>query len=136
MNPKIVEIQFPSSIENFQVLQTLDNGSSKPQQIQIDSSLFVLKFGANPEQLESEVAVNTAYRAAGILVPASKLYESADGKRTMLGQWIQGETWRCFKENQPFSQVEIVRKKLHQGFILDCLFGNWDVVGKKARLTT
>jgi len=89
---------------------------------------FVVKKSlTNAEQLLVEFAVNNAYRAAGIRVPKYKIYGEGDEMR-MVGQWINGRTLRKIDWNsQEYSDVA---KKLQAGFVLDCLFGNWDVVGK------
>lgn len=46
----------------------------------------------------------------------------------MVGQWINGQTLRRVDWNS--HEYTSIAKKLQEGFILDCLFANWDVVGK------
>lgn len=119
--------EFPDSIESLTFIQELD-GSSKPQQMSYKGFYFVVKKSlTSAEQLQCEFAVSNAYRAAGIRCPLYRLYGSGDELR-MVGQWINGKTLRRIDWNT--LEYKNAAKKLQEGFVLDCLFGNWDVVGK------
>ena len=47
----------------------------------------------------------------------------------MLAEWINGETWRDYQGNRTHDEVRHVKNQLKSWFVLDCLFGNWDVIG-------
>jgi len=61
------------------------------------------------------------------MVPAYKLYKDGDTTR-LVGQWIDGKLLRDINWNT--DEYKEVSRKLHEGFALDCLFGNWDIIGK------
>eukprot|EP01126_Amoeba_proteus_P022042 TRINITY_DN22374_c0_g1_i1.p1 TRINITY_DN22374_c0_g1~~TRINITY_DN22374_c0_g1_i1.p1 ORF type:complete len:232 (-),score=46.40 TRINITY_DN22374_c0_g1_i1:226-921(-) len=123
---KVVSVKFPP-VSNLKVIETLDLGSSKPLKVKDKKTghYYVLKKGTSKEQVATEVCVNEAYRIAGILVPHCQLTD--DGQ--LLAQWIKGKTWRQFKANRDMKDIQLVRSKIKQGFVMDCLVGNWDVIG-------
>ena len=75
-------------------------------------------------QVQSEAMANNIYQVCGIPVPKQKLY--TDEKALVL-QEIRG---RLLNECFP-NQLENIRLKLGQGFVVDALLANWDVIGSQ-----
>lgn len=96
-----------------------------------DGRTFVVKQGASPDHLREEAAANRIYRAAGVSVPDSILDESGPRpvqvaqriKGVPLGQWMMTAT--------PAASDATLRQ-IRQGFAVDVLLGNWDVIGMSA----
>lgn len=85
---------------------------------------FVLKKGSSPEHLRAEFAAEQAYRALGVHVPTSRLYETSSGpvklsrfkEGTELGQHSAGE-------------IKHMLPELQKHFAAHVVLANWDVVG-------
>ena len=76
------------------------------------------------EFLENEMAFDMAYRAAGIRAPDHKRYDIG-GYTVKLAEWIDGkQLGSCSAEEKAKA-----KKELLQGYALDALFSNWDVLG-------
>ena len=73
-------------------------------------------------QVQSEAMANEIYKVCGIPVPAQKLYPDA---QALVLQEIFG---RLLNECFP-NQLENIQLKLGQGFVVDALLANWDVIG-------
>ena len=81
-------------------------------------------------QLKSETLADGAYRALGFRAPVSTFHDVKDEK--------SGESYSCklsyYIEAQEFGSLRgEARKKaierIQEGFAVDCLFANWDVIG-------
>lgn len=87
-----------------------------------DGSRKVLKFGANPEQAESEGLANWLYREAGVDVPEMRsIY--IDARRANLFEFIEGE-------RLSYDQEESLARVTND-FVVDAWLANWDVVGSR-----
>ena len=75
-------------------------------------------------QVQSEAMANNIYKVCGIPVPAQKLYP--DEKALVLEEILGRLLNECFP-----NQIENIRLKLGQGFVVDALLANWDVIGSK-----
>ena len=75
-------------------------------------------------QVQSEAIANEIYRVCGIPVPAQKLYP--DEKALVLQQIFGRLLYECFP-----NQEENIRLRLGEGFVVDALLANWDVIGLK-----
>ena len=73
-------------------------------------------------QVQSEAMANEIYKVCGIPVPAQKLYP--DEKALVLQEIFGRLLNECFP-----NQLENIRLKLGQGFVVDALLANWDVIG-------
>jgi len=73
-------------------------------------------------QVQSEAMANEIYRVCGIPVPAQKLYP--DEKALVLQQIFGRLLYECFP-----NQEENIRLRLGEGFVVDALLANWDVIG-------
>ena len=73
-------------------------------------------------QVQSEAMANEIYKVCGIPVPAQKLYPDA---QALVLQFIGG---RILKDCSQL-QKEQLKVKLGEGFVVDALLANWDVIG-------
>ncbi len=90
----------------------------------------MLKKGAHPDHVREEDVADRAYRAAGIPVPASKVYETPEGP-VKLSQFHKdltsiGDALDSMKPKEKKALLD----QAGQGFALDCILGNWDVAGQ------
>ena len=74
------------------------------------------------DQVQSEAMANTIYQVCGIPVPAQKLYP--DEKALVLQEILGRLLNECFP-----NQEENIRLRLGEGFVVDALLANWDVIG-------
>lgn len=96
-----------------------------------DGRQFVVKEGASPEHLREEFAADAIYRAAGVAVPDAILDES--GQRPVkVAQRIEGKQLGEWLKTASPAEADAALRRLRQGFAVDALLGNWDVIGATA----
>lgn len=98
--------------------------------VHIDHKPYVVKggTGSHAEHIHNEVMADQAYRAGGIRAPDCKEY-NLDGKTYKLAEFINGKSLYDYMDGATEAQKKAVRRDLLQGFPLDVLFSNWDVIG-------
>lgn len=121
----------PSSLKVIKEL----GGSTGAQLVQAaNGKKFVKKkggpqFGTAKEHITEETMADNAYRAMGVLVPAAKLYNTPSGP-VKLAEYLDGAvTLKDYLAKATPAQKESIKKELQKNYVLDALFGNWDVVG-------
>jgi hypothetical protein len=125
--PKPKPEPFPASPEGLKVVKRL-GGSTGAELVEDDKGRqFVRKRGANPGQLREEAIADAAYRAAGVPVASTRLYETPDGP-VKLAAYERGTTLGELMRADP-QAAEKAMAELRKGFVADALFGNWDVIG-------
>jgi len=96
----------------------------------VDGNKFVHKpsrdYMGGRYQLEVEDAVDNIYRDMGTTVPDSKLYDDGGGVYK-ISEFIDGELLRDYVDDQ--DKFDHIKSQLQQGFVLDALLANWDVIG-------
>ena len=90
---------------------------------------YVLKRGNSPEHIREEVAADELYRAAGLNVPAAKLYTDTQGRPVKLAAFVEGETLGAYLKRATPEQAADILAEARKGFATDALLGNYDVVG-------
>lgn len=115
---------FPINPRELKVVKKL-GGTTGAELVQDDhGQLFVRKKGASADHIREEFAAEEMYRAAGVPVPGSKLYD--DGKEPIkLSRYIDGKTMKA-AGGAIQSNAE---QALRQNFVSDALMGNWDTIG-------
>lgn len=90
---------------------------------------WVLKQSHNEAQLKNEYLADRLYESQGIPVPRGTLY--VEGTRTSkLTEYIEGaETLADFKKRVSKREWRTMRHKLREGFHVDALLANRDVIG-------
>lgn len=124
---------FPDSIagSGMKVINDKIGGTTGAKLVEIDGRRYILKTAGkvSPEHVRSEAAADQAYRLAGIRVPDCRIYEE-DGKIYKLSEYIAGgKSLRDYMAKATPAQRQAVIDELKQGYIVDTLFANWDVLG-------
>lgn len=123
----------PEAKPETTVVKTGIGGSTGAVQVKdADGNLYVKKDASSGKggkaQLMSEENCNAMYRAAGVIVPASKYYgDEKNGEK--LGRWVQGETLQQYESKASSAEKEEIHKEIQKGFIYDALFANYDAIG-------
>lgn len=119
---------FPSKIEKLKTSKPL-GGSSGVQMVEWAGKYFALKTArekdSGEKQLKLEHIANTIYADLGIKAPNGRIYE---GGRYLLNEFLEGkELSKVFYNSN--REKEKVKRGIQDGFVLDALLGNWDVIG-------
>jgi hypothetical protein len=61
-------------------------------------------------------------------MPTSQIYKSHAGVPNKVAEFIDGKTFAQMKKSDP-KLYEKARKEMQNGFVLDALLANWDVMG-------
>jgi hypothetical protein len=119
---------FPPSASGLVPVRRL--GGSTGAELVRDSAgrQFVLKRGGSPGHLRSEFAAEELYRAAGIPMVESKLYEEG-GIPVKLAKFLDGARSLGDVRRADPGLYKKVSEEIRKGFVADALFGTWDVVG-------
>lgn len=131
--PPPPKLDFPETIEGsgMEVINDSPGGSTGAKIVKIGDAKFVLKQDTHvsAEHIRNEVEADNAYRRAGVLVPECRLYEE-NGKTYKLSRFIDGaQSLHDYMANATPDQKKAVIDKLKEGFPLDVVFANWDVLG-------
>lgn len=89
-----------------------------------DGNRYVLKKGSSPAHLLEEFQAEELYRAAGVPVPDSKLYETTEGP-VKLSKWVEGRKLSDLSGDERAAAFA----RLQDGYAADAFLANWDVVG-------
>lgn len=126
--PKATPDAFPPSLDGLTRVKAL--GGSTGAELVKDPATgkrFVKKAGGNAGHLREEAAADAAYRALGIDVASSRLYD-AGGKPVKLAEFMEGKTLKELAQSDPKAFLA-AREEVRKGFVADALLGNWDVIG-------
>jgi hypothetical protein len=118
---------FPADPGKLEVVKKLGGSTGAELVRDADGRLFVRKVGKNPGHLREEAIADDAYRALGVAVPRSKLYETAGGP-VKLSEFHEGVTLGELMQTDPAAaQAAMARVRKH--FVADALLANWDFAG-------
>ena len=131
---KLESYTFPDDIEtaDIEVINSDPGGSTGAQIVKINGLKYVYKTDTKvaKEHVENEAAADQAYRAAGVRVPDCKIYHTKDGKTVKLSQFVDGgQSLGSYMASATPDQKKAVIDQLKQGYIVDALAANWDVLG-------
>jgi hypothetical protein len=118
---------FPTDPEALEVVRALGGSTGAELVRDADGRLYVRKRGKNAGHLREEVHADDAYRALGVAVPRSKLYEGEAGP-VKLSEFHEGVTLGELLRTDP-AAAEAAIAKARKGMAADALLANWDVVG-------
>jgi len=90
---------------------------------------YVVKRGASADHLRSEALADTLYESLGLKVPRHNLQVDDDGSPVKVAEFIKGRTLAEFTKTASPDEVDAVKKKLQEGFAVDAILANWDVIG-------
>lgn len=115
---------FPTDFSQLKFIKGLQ-GTTGPKLYQgADGQKYVVKAGKNAAHARAEELANAVYRAAGLRVPDSKLYETEDGPMAV-HRYMEGKILSELSGKERDNAL----KELGKGFAADALLANWDVVG-------
>lgn len=122
---KVNKADFPASVDELKVKHRLGGSTGADLVEDSQGRLFVRKKGASADHLREEFRAEEAYRAAGVRVPESVIYETPGGPVKLS---------RYLDDAKPLSDLkgaarEKALAKLQEDFGTDAILGNWDVVG-------
>ncbi len=119
---------FPTDLGRLEQVRAL-GGSTGAELVRDPRSgrLYVRKEGNSPEHVREEFTADQLYRAAGVPVPAARLYDGA--KPVKLAEFVAGETLQQYLAQASPARRDAVIGKLREHFAVDALLGNWDVTG-------
>ena len=133
----IAALKFPSSLDELTYKENLGGSTGAALMVDPQGKKWVLKKGASPAHIESEMSADRAYQALGVKVPRFKRFE-INGQPAKLAEFIAGtqlgEIIRTTSTRTPegLAIIRDIRKKVQAGFAADALLGNWDSVGLAA----
>jgi hypothetical protein len=118
----------PAIGDDFDVVRTL-GGSTGAKLVEHKKSgrLYVLKKGGNADHLREEAAADALYRAAGLDVPRSKVYDRPGGP-VKLAEFHRGVALGELRKSDPAAYAK-AKEEVRKGFVADALLGNWDAIG-------
>lgn len=121
---------FPPDETQLKALPSLADlgGHSGAQLVEWQGQKFVRKGdGGHPGQLTEEGHTNQVYRALGVPVPDTHVY---DNGALQVSRYVENAVpIGRFLRDAPPELREKTLKQFQAGFALDCLLANWDVVG-------
>jgi hypothetical protein len=102
-------------------------GGSTGAMLAVDASgkKWVVKKGASPEHVRAEHEADDIYRALGFETPAGQLFETPEGP-IKVTEFLEGG--KTLAQLSPAERKK-AEEKLRDGFAVDAVMGNWDVVG-------
>jgi hypothetical protein len=120
----------PDNIDQngFEFVKAL-GGSTGAFLMKKNGSLFVKKSGNSPEHLANEARSLKYYAEMGVKVPKIEQYDKEGGN--MYTEYIQGKTLKEYLTDTPVAAVMHLRNAISANFAVDCLMGNWDVIGQE-----
>lgn len=116
---------FPIDPTALKVVRGLGGSTGASLVEDADGNRYVLKKGNSPEHVREEFAAEQVYRAAGVKVPDSHLYEDTTGQPIKLSRFVEGKTY----DQLDAAGKAAAKRKISNGYATDALLGNWDVVG-------
>jgi hypothetical protein len=87
---------------------------------------YVEKKGATPGHAAEELAADKAYEAAGVPVPKAEMVGGTKRAEYIDGATPLDELWDMPGSTREF---DAAKAQLQEGFALDALLANWDVIG-------
>eukprot|EP01061_Rhynchopus_euleeides_P033902 TRINITY_DN5737_c3_g1_i1.p1 TRINITY_DN5737_c3_g1~~TRINITY_DN5737_c3_g1_i1.p1 ORF type:complete len:324 (+),score=72.81 TRINITY_DN5737_c3_g1_i1:159-1130(+) len=122
-----------------QFLHAFSGGTCDAAKVCIGGRPMVMKLRRTPQQSAAEVAVTSLYRALGAPMPIAYSEVFTTRRGTTLGvvvqDFIEGPSLLHLLQQQSqgdssaAAAIATASEALCSGFLLDCLFANWDVIG-------
>lgn len=126
LDSKKEESEEVTDLSDLKVIRDL-GGSSDVKLVESSGGfLYAMKKShkGNNDQLIQEQIINDIYKSLGYDAPESAFLLD---KEVLISNYIDGAKELRVLSGEDF---ESARKELKKGFVLDCLLGNWDVIGQ------
>lgn len=120
----------PESVADLTHIQNITKGQTNAVGLYKTTKgkeVVVKSMAWNPQQLNAELFADVLYQTAGVPVPASSMLDSG----AKVAEFIQGKSLRDYMNDPSYTpeQKAGVGNRLREGFAMDALLGNWDVIG-------
>ena len=121
---------FPTDISEVEETDETLGGSTGAKLVKdANGNHYIMKRGNSPEHIVNEGFADAFYQAAGVKVPAFKMYDD-NGTPVKLSTQLKNVTglddwWK----NATEEQREEMRGKIRKDVAVDILMGNWDFIG-------
>lgn len=125
-------ISFPENVEELAWVTLLGGSTCAMKMKDSKGHYWVKKEGKNNDHCLNESDANQAYQALHVPVPSSQLYintTNTEERMILITQFIEGKTLYSYLASATPEQASDVKRKLKRFFVIDCLLGNWDVIG-------
>lgn len=122
------DTSFPA-LDGLKMKAKLGGSTGAKLMTDADGKDYVVKRGANEGHLREEDAADRIYRAVGLPVPDSKVFETATGP-VKVSKFLDGAKplGKVLQTADPQAKQSLI-SQAQKGFVADALTGNWDVVG-------
>ncbi len=127
--PKPKTTDFPATGDDLKVIKTLGGSTGAKLVEDKNGKQYVMKTGKNAGHLREEAAADDLYRAMGLDVPRSKIYDRPGGP-VKLSEFHAGKTLGELERSDPVAYQNAV-SHLRKGFVAHALMGNWDVSARR-----
>jgi len=117
---------FPASLSGLTVIKALGGTTGAQLVKDEDGNLWVKKSGASAGHIQAEQQADDVYRAAGIAVPPSRLYDGT----TKLSAFVEGISLQQYEQSVDSKTAADLHRQIAEGFHMDALLGNRDVIGE------
>lgn len=121
---------FWPSIDNLEQIGNLDgNIGALLYQDSKTGKKYVLKKGASAGNIREEALADLLYEASGIKIPESRLYQTPEGPVKVATYLENAKSLAEAYSNSDETGQQQLRNKVSEGFVIDALLDNFDVIG-------
>eukprot|EP00756_Hemistasia_phaeocysticola_P002104 Hpha_TRINITY_DN11454_c0_g1::TRINITY_DN11454_c0_g1_i1::g.137681::m.137681 len=115
----------------YEHLGRVSGGSCEVRKVREKATgkLWVVKLRPNPVQCQNEKLAAELYNRFGGKVPRTEVIQEPGCVPLLCQEYIEGVTLLELRTKGDTAAVEKASRKLCDAFAIDCLLGNWDVVG-------
>lgn len=120
---------FPETLDGLETVKSLGGSTGAKLVRDPDGRLFVMKKGGTPGHVENELAVDNAYRAAGVAVPEGRLFKTANGPVKLTKYLPDAVSLGDYLASATPEQKKNCISQLEASYHVDAILGNLDVIG-------
>jgi hypothetical protein len=120
---------FPENVDGLEIVKSLGGSTGAKLVRDKDGRLFVMKKGGTPGHVESELAADNAYRAAGVAVPEGRLFKTPDGPVKLTKYLPDAVSLADYLASATPEQKKNCTAQLEASYHIDAILGNIDVIG-------
>lgn len=120
-----------ASCDAFEHLGRMSGGSCQVRKVREKATgkLWVVKMRPNATQCQNEMAAAQIYNRFGGKVPRTEVLQEPGLMPLLCQEFIEGSSLLELRQKGDTAAAEAAERKLCEGFAIDCLLANWDVVG-------
>lgn len=126
--PKELE-NFPASPADLSEVKQLPGSTGAKLMKDANGNEFVVKKGNSPDHVKEEFAADRLYEVMGFDVPAGKMYDENGVPIKVTAYLKDSLDLKEAAAGMSTAKKQELYKKISEGFVADCLLGNWDAIG-------